>query len=82
MENWKQQIRRQVTDATKQHCIGSNLKELVKTLLDGDTIFIMVYSSGRGLYTRVKFTEDKIGRETTKLILKKYGKQVYNYLKI
>ena len=82
METWKLEIKRQLTEATKQHAIGKNLKELCSVLLDGDTKFNMVYSAGRGQYTRIRFTEEKIGRQTTKLILQNYGKKVYDYLKL
>jgi len=82
METWKQTIKSQIKDATKQHCIGSNLKELCNILLDGDTEFKMIYSAGRGQYTRIKFVPEKVGKETTKLILTNYGAKVLNFLKM
>jgi hypothetical protein len=82
METWKLAIKEQIKQASKQHCIGSNLKELCNILLDGDTEFKLVYSSGRAQYTRVKFVPQKVGKETTKLILVNYGAKLLNFLKL
>jgi len=79
--DWKEKIKQQLTEASKQNAIGSNLKQLVKDLLKGDTEFIMVYHSARGQYGLVRFMTSEIGLETRKIILTEYGAHVWKLLK-
>lgn len=78
--DWKELISEQLDEASKHRAIGRNLKALAKDLLDGDTEFCLVYSSGREQYTTVRFRND-IGKGTAKIILKEYGLPLLKMLK-
>jgi hypothetical protein len=67
--NWKKKIREQLKQAASQRKIGAPLKKLAKLLLDGDTPFVLVYSSSRDYYYDLRFSE-KLSKYTSMLILK------------
>lgn len=55
--DWKQQIESELKQATKDYAINSALKSLIKKLLEGDTEFVLVFSSGRGQFSNIRLKE-------------------------
>lgn len=55
--SWEILIQQQLKEASKSNKIHSELKKLVKLLLNGSTRFNMVYSSSRDQYMTVIFRE-------------------------
>ena len=73
---WKVEIQQKLIEATNQRKIGTELKKLAKLLLNGDTSFILVYSSSRDTYFTILFKE-KMSILTAQLLLKNGYKQFY-----
>lgn len=73
---WKVEIQQKLIQATNQRKIGTELKKLAKLLLNGDTRFILVYSSSRDTYFTILFKE-KMSILTAQLLLKNGYKQFY-----
>lgn len=79
--SWKINLLKQIKQAKKLRSINLKFAEFLTDLCEGDTKFMMVYSSARGKYTKFYFTEN-IGLETKRIILTKYGAQTWRNFKL
>jgi len=78
--SWKIKIKQQLDEAKRLRAINNSLYKLAKDCLEGDTEFNLVYLSGREQYIWINFRV-KLGKETTKILLSKYGKTLWKKLK-
>lgn len=78
--SWRDKIEVQILNASKQHSIGPNLRDLGRLLLNGDTEFHLVYRASRDQYVTLRFVGE-VGIVTRRLILKNYGAQTWKLLK-
>jgi hypothetical protein len=77
--NWKDKIRKQISEASDSKVISKELKQLAKDLLEGDTEFVLIFLSNRFKYVSLRFVEN-IKTESKKIILKQYGLSTYKIL--
>lgn len=74
--NWKKEMKLQIKEASRMRVIGGKLKSLAIKLLEADTEFNLVYSSGAGIYSDIRF-KGEVSSESKKIVLQNTNTRTY-----